>query len=569
MSAPWLDHYDPGMPRTIGKYPETTLAGVFRANVSRDPHAVNLIFKGRKLSAEEVDRASDALAHALARRGVKAGDRVAFILPNCPQFIICQLAVWKLGAIAAPQNPMYTDHELEESLRASGPETLIALTPFYARAKRVQSAAGVKRVIATNIKEYFPRILSIAFTLLREKKDGHRIAPEAGDEWLPALIAEGAPSGRMESRARPEDVALILMSGGTTGTPKGVMCDHRALVITGTQISAWMREPLTVPGAALMLPLPLFHSYGAAGVYPAVTLLNVPLILIPNPRDLDDVVKSIVRDKPSVFCGVPTLFNAILAHPAVTTGKVDFRSIKACFSGAAALLAETKKRFEEVTGGRIIEAYSLTEAVLAACVNPYRGANKIGSVGMPLPDVMVRIVDPDDSSRELPLGETGEVLISAPQLMRGYWNNPEETANALRPGPDGKLALFTGDLAYLDEDGYLFIVDRKKDLIKTSGYQVWPREVEEVLASHPAVADVGVAGLPDEAKGEIVAAWIVLRPGADRPEDEALRAFCRETLAHYKVPRRIEIRAELPKTMVGKVLRRSLVADAVAQNTRA
>ncbi len=565
MKTPWLEHYDAGIPRSFGAYPDTTLVDIVRVNARRNVDAVNLIFKGRRITIGEVDRQSDALAHALASAGVKPGDRVAFVLPNCPQFIIAQLAVWKIGAIAAPQNPMYTDRELEESLRTSGSDIVITLTPFYARVKRIQSAAGIRRVIPTNIKEYFPPILSIAFTLLKEKKDGHRITIEDGDVWLQTMIESGERSGVFESKARPAEPALILMSGGTTGTPKGAVVDHRALIATGTQISTWMHEPLSVPGAALMLPLPLFHSYGAAGVYPAVTLLEVPLILVPNPRDIGDVVKTIARDKPSVFCGVPTLFMALLARPEVASGKVDFKSIKACFSGAAALLAETKKRFEEVTGGRIIEAYSLTEAVLAACINPYRGTNKTGSVGMPLPDVLLRIVDGDDAARELDTGEVGEIVISAPQLMRGYWNDPVETANVLRLGDDGRRWLFTGDLGYIDEDGYVFIVDRKKDLIKTSGYQVWPREIEEVIASHPAVAEVGVAGVPDEKKGEVVMAWVVPRPGVEFPGEASMRAFCSEKLAHYKVPRHFVLRTELPKTMVGKVLRRALVAEAVAQ----
>jgi long-chain acyl-CoA synthetase len=510
MSAPWLEHYDSGVPRTIGVYPEKTLIDVLRERAEKNPDAVALVFKGRKISAGQLDRASDALAHAFAGLGVKRGDRVALVLPNAPQFVICQFAAWKAGAIIAPQNPIYTDRELEESLRTSQPETVVTLTPFYERVKRCQRAGGVKRVIATNIKEYFPAALRVLFTLFKEKKDGHRITLEPDDVWLAGLIRQGRSQGPFLSQARPHDDALILMSGGTTGTPKGAVSDHRSLIITGTQISAWMREPMTA-GDGIVLPLPLFHSYGSAGVLPAAMILGVPLILVPNPRDIGDLVKTIAREKPSVFCGVPALFNAILAHPDVAAGKIDFRSLKGSFSGAAALLAETKKRFEAVTGGRIIEAYSLTEATLAACINPYRGPNKIGSVGMPLPDVDVRIVDADSGTRELPAGETGEIVIRAPQLMRRYWNNPEETAVVLHRDADGSPALFTGDLGYLDEDGYLFIVDRKKDLIKTSGYQVWPREIEEVIATHPMVAEVGVAGVPDARRGEAVMAWLVVR----------------------------------------------------------
>jgi Acyl-CoA synthetases (AMP-forming)/AMP-acid ligases II len=567
MSASWLEHYDPGIPRSIGSYPEKTLVDVLRERVQQEPAAVALVFKGRRISVTEIDRASDALAHSFARLGVKFGDRVALVLPNAPQFVICQFAAWKIGAIVAPQNPIYTDRELEESLAASQPETIVTLTPFYERVKRLQRAAGVKRVIATNIKEYFPTALRILFTLFKEKKTGHRIAIAPDDLWLADLIAEGERQGPFASQAKPDDDALILMSGGTTGTPKGAVSDHRSLVITGTQISTWLHEPLE-EGDPIMLPLPLFHSYGAAGVLPSTMIARVPLILVPNPRDIADLIATIERDKPAVFCGVPALFIAMLAHPKVAAKKVDFSSIKASFSGAAPLLAETKKRFEEITGGRIIEGYSLTEAMLALCVNPYRGPNKIGSVGMPLPDVDVRIVDADDATRELPLGETGEIVIRGLQLMRRYWNNPDETDAVLRRGADGSLSLFTGDLGYLDQDGYLFIVDRKKDLIKTSGYQVWPREIEEVIASHPQVADVGVAGVPDARKGEVVMAWVV--PRGDAPLSESdVRDFCRDKLAHYKIPARIEFRKELPKTLVGKVLRRALVAEAKEEMAKA
>jgi long-chain acyl-CoA synthetase len=282
------------------------------------------------------------------------------------------------------------------------------------------------------------------------------------------------------------------------------------------------------------------------------------IALVPNPRDLDDLLRTISRTRPAAFSGVPTLFNALLHHPAVRAGKVDFSSIKVCFSGAAPLLAETKRRFEELTGGHIVEGYSLTEAMLACAVNPVEGPNKLGSVGMPLPDVEMRIVDPDSGAR-LPAGEVGEVLIRAPQLMAGYWDDPAETAATVRTH-DGQRWLHTGDLGYLDSDGYLFVVDRIKDLIKTHGYQVWPREIEEALAAHPAVAEVGVAGVPDQAKGEVAKAWVVLRDGEAATAEE-LRAFCRERLAPYKVPATVEFRDELPKTMVGKVLRRALTAE--------
>jgi len=286
-------------------------------------------------------------------------------------------------------------------------------------------------------------------------------------------------------------------------------------------------------------------------------------------HDINDLLKTIQAVKPAFFNGVPTLYTAILNHPRVRAGKVDLSSIKLCFSGSAALMAETKRQFEEKTGARIVEGYSLTEGMMACCVNPVKGTNKIGSIGLPLPDVDVKIVDAETGRGELPTGQVGELIMHAPQHMSEYWNNPQETADSLRIGDDGRLWLHTGDLAYIDEDGFVFLVDRKKDMLKTSGFQVWPREIEEVIAEHPAVLEVGVAGVPDQSKGEVAKAWIVLKRDTRAPSTDEIRAFCRERLAPYKVPAHVEFRTELPKTMVGKVLRRVLVAETVAASSPA
>ena len=330
--------------------------------------------------------------------------------------------------------------------------------------------------------------------------------------------------------------------------------------MAGSQVKAWIASALDGNRDVLCVPLPLFHVYANVGIQGLAFVNGNPLALVPNPRDLPDLIATIRRVKPGFFSGVPTLYIALLNHPAVQRGKVDFKSIKICFSGAAALLAETKQRFEALTGGRLVEGYSLTEAMMALLINPVKGPNKVGSVGMPLPDVRVRIFDGDQGALVLPAKEIGEIAISAPQVMAGFWNRPEETAGVLRDHVDDegpRRWLHTGDLGYLDEDGYLFIVDRKKDMIKTSGYQVWPREIEEVLATHPAVAEVGAIGIPDPTRGEAVKACVVLRSGHQATERE-LRDFCRERLAPYKVPSRVELRDSLPKTMVGKVLRRAL-----------
>jgi long-chain acyl-CoA synthetase len=560
-AAPWLDHYDAGVPETLAPYPDRTLLDDVAEAAAQRPDAPALLFKGRAIGHGELDRASDAFAAALVRLEVAKGDRVALLLPNCPQFLICELGAWKAGAILVPLNPIYTEQELEGALARTGAETIVVLTPFYGRVKAAQPRTALRRVIATNIKEYLPPVLRVLFTLAKERKDGHRVKLQEGDLWLGDLLARHAGQPRPAVGAGPDDPAVILMSGGTTGTPKGVVGLHRHYTTTGRQLGTWLQAGTKPWDDVLMAALPLFHSFANIGVQSVALRNHNALALVPNPRDLDDLLHTIEKTRPTAFSGVPTLFSALLHHPKVKAGKVDFSSVRVCFSGAAPLLAETKRRFEELTGGRIVEGYSLTEAMLACAVNPVEGPNKIGSVGMPLPDVEMRIVD-TETGAPLPTGEVGEILIKAPQVMDRYWDDPEETASTVREH-DGQRWLHTGDLGYLDADGYLFIVDRMKDLIKTHGYQVWPREIEEVLATHPAVAEVGVAGVPDQAKGEVAKAWVVLAPGQQASEEE-LRAFARERLAPYKVPATVEFRSDLPKTMVGKVLRRALTDEPAA-----
>lgn len=562
--APWLPHYDANVRPSLGPYPNRTLLDYLADHVRERPSAPAILYKGSTLTWADLDRQSDAFAAALLSIGVAAGDRVGLLLPNCPQFMVAEFGAWKIGAIVAPLNPTYTEHELEGPLRENGVETVVTLTRFYERIKRVQPKAGVKRIIATNIKHYFPFGLRLLFTLFREKKDGDRITRAAGDHDYGELLRTHA--GRPPARAKltADDNAVLLLSGGTTGTPKGVLGKHGAYTITGLQVQEWTKSALGIGDSRIMLPLPMFHVYGHVGVQGLAVVTANPLILVPNPRDLNDLLDTINATRPTFFNGVPTLYVGLLNHPRVQQGKVDFTSIKMCFCGAAALMAETRARFESLTGGRIIEGYSLTEAMMALVINPVNGPNKIGSVGMPLPDVMVRIYDADEGQRIMPPNEVGEICFAGAQVMVGFWNRPQETAGVLRDHVDadgGRRWVHTGDLGYLDDDGYLFIVDRKKDLIKTSGYQVWPREIEEVISAHPAVAEVGVVGVSDETKGEAVRAWVVLRPGQTATEAE-LRAFCRERLAGYKVPSKVEIRTELPKSMVGKVLRRALREEA-------
>ncbi len=512
----------------------------------------------------DIQQQANRLSNALAALGVKRGDRVALLLPNCPQFFVAEFGAWKAGAVVVPLNPIYSERELELALTSTGASLVVVLTPFYQRIKNIQARTQVRRVIGSSIKEYLPPALRLLFTLFKEKKDGHRITIAADDAWFQPLLREHRSSPRPAVTVRPDDKAVILSSGGTTGTPKGVVGLHRHYVAAGRQLHEWTKSALTPMVDAIMLPLPMFHVYANVGVQPLAFVAPAPLSLVPNPRDIGDLLKTIRQVKPAFFNGIPTLYTAILNHPDVRAGKVDLSCIKLCFSGAAALMAETKRQFEEATGARIIEGYSLTEGMMACCVNPVKGTNKIGSIGLPLPDVEVRIVDAEHGTREMAPREVGELILRAPQYMAEYWNNPAETAETLREHGAGGPWVYTGDLAYMDDEGYIFLVDRKKDMLKTSGFQVWPREIEEVLAAHPAVMEVSVAGVPDATKGEVPRAWVVLKAGQTATEDE-LRAYCREGLAPYKVPAKIEFRKDLPKTMVGKVLRRVLVEEARAR----
>jgi long-chain acyl-CoA synthetase len=561
---PWLAHYDADVRPSLAPYPDKTLVDYLTLLARDHGDQPALLFKGTSVSYERLDAESDAFAAALVEEGVRPGDRVALILPNCPQFFVAEFGIWKAGAVTVPLNPTYSERELQLALEAVRAEVVVTLTPFYNRVKQVQGRTAVRTVIATSIKEYLPSTLRILFTLFKEKKDGHRISLQPGDLWLQKLLRRLRGAPRPAITVRPDDRAVILSSGGTTGTPKGVVGLHRHYVAAGLQLYDWTKSAKKPWTDIIMLPLPLFHVYGNVGVQPMAFVGPNPLSLVPNPRDLDDLLATIKQVKPAFFNGVPTLYNAILNHPTVQNGQVDLSSMKVCFSGASALMAETKKQFEEKTGARIIEGYSLTEGMMACCVNPVQGIKKLGSIGMPLPDVEVRIVDAENGERLVPTTEVGEMIMRAPQYMAEYWNNPLETAETLRVHSTGERWLHTGDLAYMDEDGYIFLVDRKKDLIKTSGFQVWPREIEEVISAHPAVMEVGVAGVPDAAKGEVAKAWVVLRKDQTATE-EAIRAYCRERLAPYKVPAAVEFRSELPKTMVGKILRRALAAPPEAR----
>ena len=560
IETPWLANYDKGVAHSLEPYPDKTLLDFLQDAARERPAHPALIFQGGTVTVDELDRLSTEFAAALVSLGVKAGDRVALMLPNCPQFLVAEFGAWKAGAMVAPLNPIYTEEELEGPLKTTGAEIVVALTPFYERLKSVQKKTALKRIVTTNIKEYFPPLTRLLFTLFMEGKGGHRITRRDGDLAMAELMTKFRGAKARDARPKPTDDAILLMSGGTTGTPKAVPGRHIDLVMTGLQIRAWVGQQMRDWDDKVLLPLPLFHAAGGAAAQPLCIVAHYPLVLVPNPRDLTDLLKTLAKTKPAGFVGVPTLYNAMLEHRLVKSGAVKFDSLKALVCGAAPLMAETKKRFEKLTGKNVIEGYGMTESLTALVAVPLEGLSKAGSVGIPMPDVQIRVVDADDPFKLVAAGEMGEILLRAPQQMKGYWKSPDETKEMLFTDADKIVWLRTADLGYMDTDGYLFIVDRKKDLMKPNGMQVWPREVEEAMAAHPAIAEVGVRSFPDAARGEVEVAFVVLRTGMAATEPE-LRDFAKTHLAPYKVPSKVVFRAELPKSLIGKVLRRKLTLE--------
>jgi long-chain acyl-CoA synthetase len=555
---PWIAHYDKGVPATLN-YPEAPLYHFLQESARKYPDRACTIFKGAAISFKEMDAITDHVAAGLADLGVKKGDRVGIFMPNTPQFVMAYFGILKAGGVVVATNPLYTPPEIAYQCKDAGVEIMFVMTNFYKTMKKAQPDTKIKTLIVTNLKEALPPVTSLLFTLAREKKMGFRIegglAP--GDMWMKDLIASHRSAPRPPVDVTPDDTALFQYSGGTTGTSKGAVALHRNVVANTLQMKHWFVN-MEDGKETLLMAIPLFHVYGmVAGMLYAIAT-GATMVMIPNARDIPDVLENINKYHPTTFPGVPTLYNAINNHPEVISGKINLRSIKSCISGSAPLLRETKERFEQLTGGKVFEGYGLSEAPTATHCNPLLGVNKTGSIGMPLPDVDCKVISLDDGETEMPMGEIGELVVNSPQVMKGYHNMPTETANSLRQLKDGKTWLFTGDIVRMDEDGYFYIVDRKKELIKPGGFQVWPREVEEVIAAYPKVMEVGVAGIPDPYRGETVKAWIVLKPGETATPDES-KAFCKEKLAPYKVPTHYEFRKELPKTTVGKILRRELV----------
>ncbi len=548
---PWLEQYDEGVPAHI-EVPPVPVFHFLEEAARTSPNAPCAVFKGASISFKEMNELTDRMAAALADLGLKPGERVGILMPNIPQFVIAYFGILKAGGVVVAINPLYTAREIQAMAQDAGIKIAIAASPAYPALKEAQPQTQIETVILTSPNDYLPAVLWFLYNWSKEKKNIGRTQAAPGDLWFKDLLARYDPEDRPEVKVGPEDVALFQYSGGTTGTPKAAVALHRNLVANALQFRRWLVG--TQDGKeTILVAIPLYHVYGMVLGMLLALYSRARMVLIPNPRDLPELLKSIQKYKVSIFPGVPTLYNAINNHPDVQAGKYNLSTITACISGSAPLLSETKARFEALTGGKLMEGYGLSEAPTATHCNPMLGENRTGSIGLPLPDVDCRIVSLQDGLTPLPPGEAGEMIVRSPQVMQGYHNLPEETALALREG-----WLYTGDIARMDDDGYFYIIDRKKELIKPGGFEVWPREVEEVLAAHPKVLEVGVAGVPDAYRGETVKAWVVLRPDETVTEEE-LRLFCRESLAPYKVPTQIEFRERLPRTNVGKILRRELV----------
>lgn len=565
---PWTKTYDEGVPPELD-YPSIPLHQFLTDTAKRIPANTALITSaelpivGRlasELSYAELDRLSDAMAVALTESGLKKGDRVAMVMPNCAAFVISFYGILKAGGVVAATNPTYPEDKMEYQINDCDAEIVITLSLFYNVVKKIQPRTKLKTVIVTNVKEYLPGLAKLLFTIAKEKKEGHRVETlQSGDVWFQDLLTKYA--GRKPSvTVGSDDLALFQYTGGTTGVSKAAMSTHGALVSNVLQQNSVLSID-GVPGEQEMFlgAIPMFHVFGMVAVLSVAIYLGSKIVLVPNARDIDDVLGVIDKFQPSLFHGVPALYNAINNHPKVTSGEISLRSIRACLSGSAPLPPATKAEFERLSGGKLLEGFGMSEAPTATHVNPLHGENRTGSIGLPLPDTDMLIVDVDDGKTILPVGDAGELLMTGPQLMKGYHKMPTETQNTLRE-LNGKTWLYTGDIARMDEDGYFYIVDRKKDMALIGGFNVYPNQVEKVLKDHPAVLEVGVAAIPhpEKAGQEALKAWIVTKPGMSATPEELIK-HCEGRLAPYEVPRRIGFINELPKTAIGKTLRRELI----------
>lgn len=564
MEKLWLEHYEEGVPAEI-ELPDYPVTQNLIQTAERYPDHTAMIFGnvveplGNALMDAKMDyrtfvHLTRRFAAALQAMGVKKGDRVAVHLPNCPQFPIAYYATLMIGGIVVPCNPVYVARELQHQVEDAGAETIVTLSLTYPLVKKIKANTPLKHVIVTNIKEYFPPLLKFLFTVATEKKEGHyqELTGDPDAVWFQDVL-DTAPDKPTPVDVDLEDTAVLMYTGGTTGVSKGAQLTHRNIQANAMQTRAWF--PRLVDGEEIVLTsLPLYHSYAMTTCMNLGILVGGSLLLIPNPRVLVHILKSINKHQPTLYPGVPALYVSLINHPDIS--KYNVRSIKACISGAAPLPVEVQQQFQKLTKGKLVEGYGLSEATPVTHANPIYGENRVGTIGLPFPSTLARIVDAESGQRDLGPGEVGELAVKGPQVMKGYWQMPTETANVLRDG-----WLYTGDIAQMDEDGYFQIVDRKKDMILgAGGYNIYPREVEEVLFQHPKVEAGAAVGIPIPGKGERVKAYVVLKEGETATEEEIIE-FCKENMAPYKVPRYVEFRDELPMTMVGKVLRRVLLEE--------
>lgn len=560
MEKPWLAHYEKDVPHSID-YPHIPLHQMLEDSARKYPDqpAAKLILRylgpitlGAKLTYRQLMDQVNRFAAALAALGVRKGDRVALMLPNLPQFVIGFYGALKAGAIVVNTNPTYTSREIEHQFSDAGAETVVLLSGFYSKLKEIQARTQIKHVIIADVPDYVPAPLN-ALVKSNVKKHGLMVdVPDGNGVYHFRKLLDQHPEAPPKVAVAAEDTALFQYTGGTTGVPKAAMLTHYNLVVNTVQVKNWM-VTLEEGKERVMGAIPFFHVYGMTVSMSLAIYLAAELDILPNPRPIDGVMKAIQKERATIYPGVPTMYIGIINHPDVT--KYDLKSVKACISGAAPLPMDVQVKFGEITGGRLVEGYGLTEAAPVTHCNPIYGQRKAGSIGTPFPDVEAKIMD-YEKLVEKPVGEDGELWVKGPQVMVGYWAKPDETAKTITE--DGWLR--TGDIARMDDQGYFYIVDRLKDIIIASGFNIVPREVEEVLYLHPKVQEAVVAGVPDPYRGETVKAYIVLKPGETATVDEITK-FCETHLAHFKVPRQIEFRSELPKTQVGKFLRRVLVEE--------
>ena len=532
---PWLKVYE-GHTEPETSFFKGPLYDLFRDSVEEHQDKVALSFYGTEISFSQLQAMADKMAASLAASGVQKGDRVALMLPNCPQYVVSFFATVRLGAIVTQLNPMYVEREIEHILTDSGAETIVVYADMYERVKNVLPESSLKNLVVVSFGGE-PEGL----------EDGHHTF----DSFL-GMETEPAPEVEIDPA---EDVAALQYTGGTTGVSKGAMLTHRNLAANVQQAAEMFveSEDEFAGNEGVVAVLPYFHIYGLTSVMMFSIKMGSKQLLLPR-FEVQEVLQLVKDNEPALFAGVPTMYMGLHASGAGLK-EYGFDKIRTFNSGGAAMPVNLLHALEEKTGRRIHEGYGLSEASPVTHFNPTFAERRPGSIGVPIPSTDAKIVDVEDDDRAMPNGESGELIISGPQVMKGYWNMPEETSDTLRDG-----WLYTGDVATMDEDGYFYIVDRKKDMIVASGYNVYPREIEEILYEHPAVSEAVAIGVPDEYRGESVKTFVVRNQNDDATEEEII-SFCKERLAPYKAPKSLEFRDELPKSTVGKLLRRVLVDE--------